>query len=219
MKKISLIIVLCAMLASCKKDSSGIAPVDPTAPFFSIYQAPVKGYVGDVMPFYDNNTFHLFFLADWRDNAPQYHPWYKFTTTDLLTYTDKGIMIGYGRADQEDYTLGTGSVIKAGNNYYGYYTGHNYLFLNTARPQEGIMYATSTDLNSWTKKSGFLIIPPSGYDFNNFRDPNIFFNDATQEYWMVVGARKNNVGELVYYTTKDMAAPNWVFQGYFLRTQ
>jgi beta-fructofuranosidase len=215
MKKLILIILLNAVLASCKKDSAGIAPFDPAAPVFAIYPAPVKGYVGDVMPFYDNSAFHLFFLADWRDNAPQYHPWYKFTTTDLLNYTDKGIMIGYGRADQEDYTLGTGSVIKAGNTFYGYYTGHNYLFLNSTRPQEGIMYASSNDLNNWTKKSDFLITPPSGYDFNNFRDPNIFFNDATQEYWMIVGARKNNLGELVYYTTKDLATPDWVFKGTF----
>jgi beta-fructofuranosidase len=215
MKKLIILVLLNAVLGSCKKDSTKLVPYDPSAPVFAIYPAPFKGYVGDVMPFYDNSTFHLFFLMDWRDNASQYHPWYKFSTTDLLNYTNKGQMIGYGRADEEDYTLGTGSVIKQANVYYGYYTGHNYLFLNTVRPQEGILYATSADLDTWTKKTGFLITPPAGYDFNNFRDPNIFFNDATQEYWMVVGARKNNTGELVYYTTKDLASPNWAFQGTF----
>jgi beta-fructofuranosidase len=215
MKKFLIVILLGAILPSCKKDNKAAAVYNPAAPTFAVYPAPVKGFVGDVMPFYDNSTFHLFFLMDWRDGAPQYHPWYKYTSTDLLNYSYKGQMIGYGRADQQDYCLGTGSVIKEGNAYYGYYTGHNWLFLNTSRPQEGILYATSPDLNNWTKKNGFLITPPSGYDQNNFRDPDIFYNDATQQYWMVVGARYNNTGELVYYTTSDLSAPNWVFQGSF----
>jgi beta-fructofuranosidase len=214
MKKFLTIVLLGAVMVSCKKDNKAEA-YNPSQPVFAVYPAPVKGYVGDVMPFFDNSTFHLFFLMDWRDNAPQYHPWYKFTSTDLLNYSYKGQMIGYGRADQQDYTLGTGSVIKDGSSYYGYYTGHNYLFLNTSRPQEGILYATSPDLNTWTKKTGFLITPPSGYDQNNFRDPDIFYNDVTQEYWMIVGARYNNIGELVYYTTKDLASPDWAFQGAF----
>lgn len=192
-----------------------MASYNPATPTFAVYPAPIKGYVGDVMPYYDNNTFNLFFLMDWRDGAPQYHPWYKYNTSDLMNYSYKGQMIGYGRADQQDYCLGTGSVIKDGNAYYGYYTGHNWLFSNTSRPQEGILYATSPDLNNWTKKTGFLITPPSGYDQENFRDPDVFYNDITQEYWMVVGARSNNIGELVYYTTKDLASPDWVFQGSF----
>jgi len=215
MKKFLIVILLSAILTSCKKDNKAAAVYNPAAPTFAVYPAPVKGFVGDVMPFYDNSTFHLFFLIDWRDGAPQYHPWYKYTSTDLLNYSYKGQMIGYGRADQQDYCLGTGSVIKEGSAYYGYYTGHNWLFLNTARPQEGVLYATSPDLNNWTKKTGFLITPPSGYDQNNFRDPDIFYNDATQQYWMVVGARYNNTGELVYYTTSDLSAPDWAFQGSF----
>lgn len=215
MKNFLMIALAGVLLSSCKKDTNTIAPYNPSAPVFAVYPAPVKGYVGDVMPYYDSNVFHLFFLMDWRDAAPQYHPWYKFTSGDLLNYTYKGQMIGYGRADQQDYCLGTGSVIKEGSAYYGYYTGHNWLFSGTIRPEEGVMYATSPDLNNWTKKTGFLITPPNGYDQNNFRDPDIFYNDVTQEYWMVVGARHNNVGELVYYTTKDLSAPNWVFQGAF----
>lgn len=214
MKKFLTVILLTAGLVACKKDNKAV-PYDPAAPTFAVYPAPVKGYVGDVMPFYDSNTFHLFFLMDWRDGAPQYHPWYKYTTSDLLNYSYKGQMIGYGTADQQDYCLGTGSVIKEGSSYYGYYTGHNWLFLNTSRPQEGVLYATSPNLDSWTKKTGFLITPPSGYDQNNFRDPDIFYNDETQEYWMVIGARYNNIGELVYYTTKDLASPDWAFQGAF----
>lgn len=214
MKKFLTIILLATAMVACKKDNKAV-PVSPSAPVFAVYPAPLKGYIGDVMPYYDNSTFHLFFLMDWRDGAPQYHPWYKYTTTDLTSYSYKGLMIGYGRADQQDYCLGTGSVIKDGSAYYGYYTGHNWLFLNTSRPQEGILYATSTNLDNWTKKDGFLITAPSGYDQNNFRDPDVFFNDITQEYWMVVGARHNNIGELVYYSTKDLASPNWTFQGTF----
>lgn len=208
-------VLLCIGLISCKKDNKALAPYNPSAPVFAVYPAPPKGYVGDVMPYYNAGEFNLFFLMDWRDGAPQYHPIYKYNTPDLLNYTYKGQMIGYGLADQQDYCIGTGSFIKENNTYYGYYTGHNYLFLNTSRPQEGILYATSADLNSWTKQAGFLITPPVGYDQNNFRDPDVFYNDVTQEYWMVVGARINNAGELVYYTTKDLAAPNWAFQGSF----
>ncbi len=93
MKRLFILLLLNAVLVSCKKDSTKLVPANPSAPFFSVYPGPVKGYVGDVMPFYDNNTFHLFFLMDWRDNAPQYHPWYKFNTTDLFNYTYQGQMI------------------------------------------------------------------------------------------------------------------------------
>lgn len=215
MKKFLIVILLATGLMSCKKDSKTIPPYSPSAPVFAVYPAPVKGYVGDVMPYYNAGSFNLFFLMDWRDGAPQYHPIYKYNTSDLVNYTYKGQMIGYGLANQQDYCIGTGSFIKENSTYYGYYTGHNYLFLNTSRPQEGILYATSPDLNSWTKQASFLITPPTGYDQNNFRDPDVFYNDETQEYWMVVGARINNVGELVYYTTKDLASPNWSFQGAF----
>lgn len=202
-------------MAACKKDSinSAIEPVDNPHPTnFAIYPVPAKGYVGDMMPFYDNNTFHLFYLQDWRDNAPNYHPWFKYTTTDLLNYTYQGQMIELGSSSEQDFTLGTGSVIKAGNTYYAYYTGHNYLFLGTGQGQEAIEYATSTDLNTWSKKTNYILKAPSGYSINDFRDPFIIYNDATQEYWLIVAAQANGSGVLIYYTTKDLANPAWVYQ-------
>ena len=215
LKKILSAFVLTTLLVACKKDAinSATLPVSDSHPTnFAIYPAPAKGYVGDVMPFYEGNTFHLFYLQDWRDNAPNYHPWYKFTTTDLTSYTYQGQMIGLGQPSEQDFTLGTGSVIKAGSTYYAYYTGHNYLFLGTGQGQEAIEYATSTDLNNWTKKSNYILRAPAGYSINDFRDPFVIFNDATQEYWLVVSAQISGKGVLIYYTTKDLSAPNWVYQ-------
>ncbi|WP_091148668.1 glycoside hydrolase family 32 protein [Mucilaginibacter pineti] len=214
-KKIFTVLSLTSLLMACTKDkiNSAIAvSTDPHPTTFAIYPAPVKGYVGDVIPFYEGNTFHLFYLQDWRDNAPNYHPWYKYTTTNLTNYTYAGQMIGLGTKSEQDFTLGTGSVIKAGNTYYGYYTGHNYLFLGTGQGQEAIQYATSTDLNTWTKKTNYILRAPAGYSINDFRDPFIVYNDATGEYWLIISAQAGGKGSLLYFTTKDLATPNWVYQ-------
>ena len=212
-----------ALLAACKKDEVNYNKEDLTNPV-SFFPAPPSewisfngntyyssGYVADAMPYFEGDSFHVFYLHDGDGNGG-YHPIHEFTTADLVHYDYKGKMIAYGADADQDRALGTGSVVKAGNTYYFYYTGHNDLHWNTGEPVEGVMYATSTDLKNWTKKTGFVIYPSTGYGPNDFRDPYVVYNDATSEYWMLVATKNNNQPVIALYTTTDPATDNWTLK-------
>lgn len=178
-----------------------------------------SGYVGDVMPYFENDSFHIFYLHD-GDAKGGYHPIHEFSTVDLLHYNYNGKMIPYGSDSAQDRAPGTGSVIKEGNTYYFFYTGHNDLHWSTGQPVEGIMYATSTDLQNWTKHSGFVMYPSTnnGYAPNDFRDPFVFFNNETNEYWMLVSTFRNNIPVIALYTTNDLSSDNWTLKSPFFTT-
>ena len=46
---------------------------------YSTWYKPASGWVGDPIPFYDNGTFYVFYLQDWRSGFPFLHPWTWFT--------------------------------------------------------------------------------------------------------------------------------------------
>jgi beta-fructofuranosidase len=61
------------------------------------------------------------------------------------------------------------------------------------KPQEVVLRATSTDLQSWTKDHAFSLPAPLdlGYEPDDWRDPFVFWNDDAREWWMVITARKS----------------------------
>lgn len=232
-KNIFLIFTLCgtAFFNSCKKDTISYNQEDLANPI-SFFPAPPSmwltaqgntyyssGFVGDAMPYFANDSFHVFYLHDGDGNGG-YHPVHALTTKDLLHYNYGGRMIPFGSDSSQDRAIGTGSVIKSGNTYYFFYTGHNDLHWNTGQPVEGIMYATSTDLKSWTKHTGFTLYASAaaGYGTNDFRDPFVFYNDATSEYWMLVSAVKNSVPVIALYTTQNLTSDSWVLKSSFFAT-
>lgn len=219
----TIIVILVAMAGlSCRQDSP--APPDPeeTAEVYPVppsrwmqsgnTQYYSSGFVGDPMPFYDQGKFHVFYLHDARDGKPGFHPVHKFSGTSPARYTYDGLMVDYAGENDQDLAIGTGSVVKAGNTYFCYYTGHNYLFPNKGLPKEGLMYATGTDLKTWTKKAGFNLIAPPGYDRHDFRDPHVFYNNEKGEYWMLVSARKDGKAVVALFTSKDLSSDKWQLQ-------
>ena len=217
--------ISCAvMICSCSKKSSGQEEPQPPAAGNNISIFPIPpskwmetngvsyyaaGWVGDAMPYYDNGKFHVFFLHDARDGKAGFHPIHKFVTSNMVDYNYEGLMVNYADKEDQDLAIGTGSVVKVGDTYYCYYTGHNYLFPASSKPKEGIMYATSKDLKTWTKKPGFNMTAPTGYDRNEFRDPQVFFNEEQKEYWMLVSTRTGNKAVVALFTSTDPAADNW----------
>lgn len=223
-------------LAGCNKNQIIKAAQDQDHPaIFNIYPRPTtpptngtigyNGWVGDVMPYYLDGKFHLFFLHDAPDIIKQssvgQHPIHQFTTNNLIDYNYEGETIPYGNIATQDHLIGTGSLVQANDIYYFYYTGHNgsnsWLQNNNlgwAEPnsREAVMYATSGDLKTWTKQN-FLLKAPQGFNMNEFRDPYIFFNDEFNEYWMIISAQKSGKGFLLVYKTDDLSSDNWAFQG------
>ncbi|ROI03252.1 DUF4975 domain-containing protein [Chryseobacterium sp. G0240] len=230
-KKIFLMSVFALSLASCQSDTSdvhinpediyaktNIYPIPPeqwlggNSPYFT------AGYVGDVMPYYENGKFHLFFLHDAKTKpaGEGFHDIHSFETTNLTDFSYNGRMIAYGKVNEPDFAVGTGSMIKVGSTYYYYYTGHNdsAAFLQN-NPRESVLLATSTDMKNWTKSGNFKITAPAGYYNFEFRDPHVFYNQEEGKYWMLISAQNETDRKAVVLkmTTTDPASGNWVSEG------
>ena len=176
----------------------------------SLYPASSRGFVGDTMPFFDGDTFNVFYLDDLRNGQQGYHPWSLMKTKDFTTFEDIGEVIPFGKSmEDQDIALGTGSVIKDKDGlYHAFYTGHN----DIKSPKEAVMHATSSDMVNWTK------IPEdtftgSNYSTDDFRDPYVLYCEKEQCYWMLVATRADNTGVIVKYTSKDLS--HWNDDGVF----
>ena len=74
------------------------------------------------------------------------------------------------------------------------------------------MHATSTDRQNWTKIPEDTFFSPDGYSKDDFRDPEVFWVEEEQCYWMLIAAREQTRGGVVAkYTSTDLT--NWEFQG------
>lgn len=177
---------------------------------YDFFYKPSHGWVGDPMPFYKDGVFHVFYLQDARDGAKTFHPWYKITTNDLFSYTDDGEMIPCGTVEEQDGALGTGSVFEYNGKYYAFYTGHN----GALDPREKILLATSTDLNTWTKDIDFGMEASWGYDRNEFRDPIIIRDEASNTFKMLISTRADYKGSwravIAQYSSTDLY--NWTLE-------
>lgn len=177
---------------------------------YSFFFKPSHGWVGDPMPFYKDGVFHVFYLQDARDGAKTFHPWYKATTTDLFSYDDDREMIPTGTEEEQDGALGTGSVFEHNGKYYAFYTGHN----RALDPREKIMLATSTDLKTWTKDPDFALEASWGYDRNEFRDPIIIRDEASNTFRMLISTRADYRGSwravIAQYSSTDLY--NWTLE-------
>ena len=219
--------IVIAGLSACGNNDVP-TPVNPVENPKNIYPQPpsgwmgttspynTTGWVGDIMPFFDNGKFHLFFLHDAQSKpaGQGFHDIHKFETSNLTDFSYAGRMIPYGTTNEPDFAIGTGSTVKVGDTYYMYYTGHNgnasYV---QSHPRESVMYATSKDLKTWTKSSYILTAPAGYYDFD-FRDPQVFFNSEKNEYWMLMSTQTSaRKAVVLLFTTTNPGANNWTPQG------
>jgi len=233
LKNIWLIPALAMAITSCSQDDdkyiggsvmggqtalASLYPVPPAqwaggeSPYYS------AGYVGDIMPYFDNGKFHIFFLHEAQNNPAGigFHGIHEFETTDMASFSYQGEVLHYGGTNDADFAIGTGSVAKAGSTYYFYYSGHNEnaAFLQD-NPRQSVLCATSTNLKNWTKLPSFKITAPAGYSTFDFRDPQVFYNDEENKYWMLVSARTQpaNTAVILKFTTNDPATGNWQAEG------
>lgn len=178
---------------------------------YHLFPTPNTNFVGDTMPYYENGKFHIFYLADMRDNKVGYHPWALYETSNFYEYEDKGEVIPYGDSVQaQDIALGTGSVIKGQDGlYHAFYTGHN----DTYEPKEAIMHAVSKDMYNWEKVPEDTFFADDAYSKNDFRDPYVLYVEDKQEYWMLVTTRTQTGGVIAKYTSKDLS--KWTDAGVF----
>lgn len=165
----------------------------------NLFFKPKAGVSGDYIPFCEKDTFYLFYLHDFRENAdntisPSYFltPWCMVETKDFVNFVDHGVMLPRGGCDEQDYCVYTGSVTKIGERYHIYYTGHNPFFRQEGRAEEAVMHAVSDDLLIWEKHPEDLMTAPvTGYERHDWRDPFLYYDEDEGKYWMLIVARSD----------------------------
>ncbi|MBQ7992087.1 MAG: hypothetical protein IJ252_03555 [Solobacterium sp.] len=206
------LILIPALLCGCA--GSGSLPDEPyTAVDPQLFPAPEGAYVGDTMPYVtDEGNLELYYLYDTDHNGQGYHPIWRYSTDDLVGYEDLGMALNYGLMSDPDPALGTGSVMKDNEGlYHLFYTGHNDLG-NGGKGRECVMHATSTDRETWTKHPEDTFFAPDDYSHDDFRDPEVFWMDEDNYYWMLIAARNNTDGGVVArYKSDDLKT--WTFDG------
>lgn len=158
---------------------------------------------GDIMPFYWEGRYILFFLYKYCIYAVE--------TEDFVRYGKCRLVLQNGSPEEQDWHAATGSVFHHAGLFYFYYTG----FCEGNRGVEGkyeqaILRAVSRDLIHWKKDGDYFFAPDvRHYGGEHWRDPQVFWNQELSRFCMLVtatekeGARLRN-GCTAVYTSEDM---------------
>ena len=162
-----------------------------------LFYEPNNAYFGDCMPFYHDDTFYVFHQRDARNPRP-FEPfeWSLSTTKDFVHYEDKGVAIPKEGDDSPEQYIFAGSVFEGNHKFHAIYTAYNRDFAAQGKDAQVLMSAESDDLLNWKKTGKFVLPAPEGYDGNDWRDPFILWEEESQQYIMILGARKLEPEEL-----------------------
>lgn len=147
------------------------------------YRKP-RGYntgVGDCMPFYDGENFHIYYLFDRRGHRSKWglgaHQWAHISTKNFKEWKYHPMAVGI--TEEWEGSICTGSVIRANGRYYAYYAVRavdgSPARLTWAESQDGIHF----------EKNGKYIELSDNYHLASVRDPHVF-KDRDGLYRMLV---------------------------------
>lgn len=151
---------------------------------YNIFYRSPTAVIGDVMPYYENGVYHMFYLND----VGASHPIYRLDTEDFIHYEEKGEAIPAGGDGDADAMAATGSMEKVGDDYYFFYTGHN----SNANPKETILCAKSSGNMDNFVKTDYALTAPAGFKKDDFRDPEVQFDG--EKFIMYVAAQRESTG-------------------------
>ncbi|MBQ6175539.1 MAG: InlB B-repeat-containing protein [Clostridia bacterium] len=161
-------------------------------------------YVGDTMPYYEDGVYYIYYLKEAGDSYN--HSVYLATTEDFLTYKEYDEpIIEASRSGGQDAWVGTGSVVKVGEQYYFFYTGHN----NSATQAEAerILVAVGDSPFRFEKKPEWCIKPDNSLgQKQDFRDPQAYLDPETGNIILTVTASQSNVARILKYTVTPSLA-------------
>lgn len=156
-----------------------------------IFFRPEPDWVGDVIPWTDQETISLYYLCDRRIEPKPGMPWHLVTTSDLVHYEDRGEALPSGGVASTDFNCYTGSVVQDESGvYHLFYTANNPDRLAPdGRSLEFVAHATSSDAATWTKHPKDTFGAPEGYDPADWRDPFVYRADGDDRWTLVLAAR------------------------------
>ena len=163
-----------------------------------------RGNLGDVQPFFWNGEYHVLYMLGFSGGPA---PWDHIVSQDLIHWKELPRAIEAGKPGEPDEnSCGSGSVMERNGTFYIFYTGFNGAYRGHPDGRQQVMIATSPDLITWTKhpewtfggdgeyyyniaKNGILPEKNGGKDGDqSFRDPYVWWNEESGEYWMAVFA-------------------------------
>lgn len=162
-----------------------------------IFYKPKNGTVGDVIPYYENGVFRPFYLRGsngyfGKDKA---EGWTMLQTTDHVQFTERPVGIRGG----------TGSVF--------FLDGVHHLFYCTFKQnpkRETVCHAVSRDgMQTFETIEEDSFTPDDRiYELTDWRDPFLFRNEETDEWWMLLAAKTKGKtarrGCVALCTSKDL---------------
>lgn len=164
---------------------------------YSAFYKPQDGSrVGDTMPYYEDGVYHIFYLKD--GGGVSSHPVYRVDTADFVRYEEKGLVLSAGDSNGGEAMIGTGSIVKHGNDYLFFYTGHPAMGAETVR-----VAISEGNLDGFEKKEDF-ILSPADYGFaDDFRDPEVRWSEEDGCYYCIVSTRKDGCAVLAQFTLSE----------------
>lgn len=159
-----------------------------------LFFQPAKGTAGDFIPFYQEGIFHLFHTLHNSEEpgGPKPASWHHVVTQDFLEFEDWGEALPAGQPADPDLCVYNGCVFERKDQFHIFYTGRNVRNEKSGKPLETILHATSRNLRTWIKDPTFSFssLNSKGYSPNDWRDPFVFLNPETREYWMLIAAKR-----------------------------
>lgn len=166
-----------------------------------LFYKPEHAWVGDLIPYWEDDIFYGFYLHDPRIKDKEYAEettWHLVTTKDFINLEYKGEAIERGGDDKPNKNIYTGSVIKDKDGiYHAFYTAYNADIKINGKSVQSVMQATGTDLLHLETKEDFLFVADGvRYEEFDWRDPYVFWNEEEGCYYMLLAARLKDGGYL-----------------------
>ena len=159
---------------------------------------PMPGFVGDPMPYCEDGTCYIYFL---KEGAGSFnHSIYLATTKDFLSYTEyDDPIIEANYEGGQDGWIGTGSVVKVGNEYDFFYTAH--ASSGDVEFKETIRVARGSTPDAFEKVADWELIPPEEIgQKNDFRDPQAYYDAESDKIILTVTAAQDGVARILMFT-------------------
>ncbi|PVG84084.1 glycoside hydrolase [Nocardioides gansuensis] len=156
-----------------------------------VFYSPQDGFVGDVIPFWHDGEFWLYYLLDRHPGEGT--PWRLVRTGDFVDFVEAGTGLANGDAAADDFNAYTGSIVEADGKHHLFYTGQNPKILDerTGVPRQVVMHAISHDgMATWVKQpEDTFTAPADRYDLADWRDPFVFRPDPQGPWRMLIASR------------------------------
>jgi beta-fructofuranosidase len=174
-------------------------------------------YVGDCMPFFHEDTFHLYYLLDENHHQAKAglgaHQWAHASTRDLVRWEHHPLAIGI--TEEREGSICTGSTFYHDGTFYGYYA------TRMLDRTQHLSLATSSDGIHFEKQlPNPFASPPQGYSPYDYRDPCVFRDEETGHFHLLVTASlepyalQGRGGCLAHLVSPDLA--HWELREPFL---